>query len=680
MRNFSLGIDIGGTFVDVILFDWDTGELFLEKDLTTPENPSDGVLAAMRKLDIGLESAEVIVHGTTLGLNAIIERRGAKPGIITNKGFRDIFELGRGDLPPEHMYDIHYQRPDPLVQRRNICGVSGRVNVFGDVEVELNKQEIIKATQYLVDEQGLNSIAICCLHSYKNPSQENQIAEIIREAFPNLHLSISNQVIREYREYERTCTTVLDAYIRPIFENYVDELDRELRGMDFAGNFLIMRSSGGTMTAKIAKRRPLDSVMSGPAGGIVGAKYLAKEIGLDHVLTMDFGGTSLDTCVIENAEPSVIHESRLQHHPVLIPSYDIRCIGAGGGSIAWLEEGMLRLGPQSAGANPGPIAYDRGGSQPTLTDAALILGFIDPVNFLNGQLPLNLELAKQGIETELAAPMDISLIDAAALVFSVLIAQTEGAVREITVEQGKDYKDFSVLAFGGAGPLVAPLLALEMGIPTTIIPKVPAAFSAWGMLMSDIATDVSRTFIAELTEELIPEIEVKLDDLQNEAEESLAQQGIALDAMVIIKNLEIRYVGQEHTIKLQIPKTYSHELLREMFDTAHESRYGHCTAQPLELVNLRVTGIGQLNKPSLKKASSNVKQKIDDIGCSYRDAYCFKEKSLTTFSIYVRSILPQGIEIAGPAIIDEGTSTTVIYTSQSCYVNEYGQMIITTTL
>ena len=680
MKNFSLGIDIGGTFVDVILFDWDTGELFLEKDLTTPDNPSEGVLAAIQKLNISLESAEVIVHGTTLGLNAIIERRGANPGIITNKGFRDIFELGRGDLPPEHMYDIHYQRPNPLVKRRNICGVSGRINVFGDVEVELNKHEIIEATQYLVNVQGLDSIAVCCLHSYKNPSQENKIADIIREAFPNLHLSISNQVVREYREYERTCTTVLDAYIRPIFENYVDELDGELNAMNFAGKFLIMRSSGGTMTAKIAKRRPLDSVMSGPAGGIVGAKYLAKEIGLSHILTMDFGGTSLDTCVIENAEPSVIHESSLQHHPVLIPSYDIRCIGAGGGSIAWLEEGMLRLGPQSAGAHPGPIAYDRGGSQPTLTDAALILGFIDPKKFLNGQLPLNLELAKKGIQKELAIPMHINLTDAAALVFSVLIAQTEGAVREITVEQGKDYKDFTVLAFGGAGPLVAPLLALEMGIPSTIIPKVPAAFSAWGMLMSDIATDFSRTFIAEMTEDLIPEIEVKLDILQKEAEESLAQQGVIHSAMTVIRNLEIRYVGQEHTIKMQIPKIYSHELLREMFDRAHESRYGHCTTQPLELVNLRVTGIGQLNKPALKKHTSELKKKRDDVPCNYRDAYCFKEKRLTPFSIYDRKELAKGTEIEGPAIIDEGTSTTVIYTSQSCHVNEYDQMIITTTL
>ena len=679
MKKYSLGIDIGGTFVDAILFNRETGTTRLEKALTTPENPSTGVLSAIAKLEIELSDVEIIVHGTTLGLNAIIERRGAKTGIITNEGFRDILELGRGDLPADHMYDLHYQRPEPLVRRRCIAGVPGRINVNGEVEVELDEAAVIEATRDLVESHGVDSLAVCCLHSYKNPEHEKKLASLIRETFPELYLSVSYEVACEHREYERTCTTVLDAYIRSIFERYVDDLHHQLEDKGFSGRFLIMRSSGGAMTAQAAKQSPLDSVMSGPAGGIIGASYLSTTLQLDHVLTMDFGGTSLDTCVIEKSEPGVIHETRLQHMPVLIPTYDIRCIGAGGGSIAWLEEGMLRLGPQSAGAAPGPIAYGRGGKEPTLTDAALILGFIDPHNFLKGQLPLDVEAAQKGLENELGVAMQCDVLQAAAGVFSVLIAQTEGAVREITVEQGKDHKEFSILAFGGAGPLIAPLLALEMGLPNTIIPNVPAAFSAWGMLMSDLATDVSRTHIVEVETPILSELDEIFNAMEIEARANLKAQGVDESEQLTLRNMEMRYLGQEHTLKIQVQGMPDYENLRTAFDSAHEQRYGHKTTQPIELVNLRVTGLSRMSKPELKQHASNTGKSIEDTA-GERMAYCFKDKKLKKFKVVERRNLSPGMSVEGPAIIDEGTATTVIYTSQLCCVDNFGHLIIKTTI
>ncbi|MFT5131859.1 MAG: N-methylhydantoinase A [Gammaproteobacteria bacterium] len=679
MKKYSLGIDIGGTFVDAILFNRETGETRLEKAMTTPENSSTGVLNAIEKLEISLSDVETIVHGTTLGLNAIIERRGAKTGLITNQGFRDILELGRGDLPAEHMYNMHYQRPSPLVPRRCIVGVPGRIKVNGEIDIELDENAVIEAAKYLVNKQGVDSIAVCCLHSYKNPQHEKQIARLVRETFPDIYLSVSHQVVREHREYERSCTTVLDVYVRSIFEKYIDDLHLQLEKKGFTGQFLIMRSSGGAMTAQAAKYRPLDSVLSGPAGGIIGAAYLSKQLQLEQILTMDFGGTSLDICVIDKAEPGVIHETRLQHMPVLIPTYDIRCIGAGGGSIAWLEEGMLRLGPQSAGSTPGPIAYGRGGTQPTLTDAALVLGFIDPENFLKGQLPLDSIAARTGLETKLATPMSSEVLQTAAGIFSVLIAQTEGAVREITVEQGKDHKEFSILAFGGAGPLIAPLLALEMGIPNTIIPNVPAAFSAWGMLMSDLATDVSRTFVAEINDSILAVLDEMLLSMEDEAKGNLDKQGAKESEQVMIRYMEMRYLGQEHSLKIQIDGMPDYDDLRAAFDSAHEQRYGHRTEQPVELVNLRVTGLSIMTKPELKKRSRS-----NDTDVAYivrtRSAYCFKDKALKEFKVVDRELLNPGNSIEGPAIIDEGTSTTVIYTSQVCCVDDFGHLIIKTTI
>lgn len=681
MNRYSMGVDIGGTFVDTILFNRKTGSTVLEKALTTPNNPTEGVFEALSNHDVELSDVDTIVHGTTLGLNAVIERHGARAGVITNAGFRDVFELGRGNLPAEHMYNLHYQRPDLIVPRRRIATVQGRILVSGEVEVELDESQVAQAVRDLVDQHSVEAIAVIGLHSYINPNHEARIHSIIREIAPHICVSVSHQVAREFREYERTCTVILDAYVRPIFERYIDDLENQLAKKGFDGRFLIMRSSGGAMTARIAREKPLDSVLSGPAGGIVGASYLARELNIPRLLTMDFGGTSLDTCVVEDARPAVIHETRLQDLPVLIPAFDIRCIGAGGGSVAWLEEGMLRLGPQSAGADPGPICYGRGGTRPTLTDAALVLNFLQPEKFLGGQLPLDPDAALSGIRRLCETAGENDPVALAAGAFKVLAAQTEGAVREITIEQGRDPRDFTILAFGGAGPLIAPLIALEMGIPRTIIPNVPAVFSAWGMLMSDIATDQSQTFVSEVTEVLLESVETEFAQLEAKANLELKDQGVAESRRELFRFFEMRYVGQEHALKIPASREISLPQLRSYFDAAHEQRYGHCSEQPMEIVTLRVTGIGHHAKPQLhptRHAGATLTATEGELSCPTRTAYCFYLSRLTEFSVVERNSIASSQTIQGPAIIDEGTSTTVIYTGQSCVADEYGQLVIST--
>ena len=674
-----MGIDIGGTFVDAIRMAGDSGDIRLEKALTTPDDPVRGVLEALAKLEVDLSTVSTIVHGTTLGLNAILERRGAAAGILTNAGFRDVFEIGRGDLPHKDMYNLHYQHGEPLVRRRSIGEVSGRIGVDGNIVEELDEAAVITEVRRLVEAEQIASLAICFLHAYRNPVQEQRAAALVAERFPALPISISSQVAREHREYERVATTVLDAYIRPIFERYIDRLESALQERGFAGRFLVMRSSGGAMTADAARDNPLDSVFSGPAGGILGAADLAQRLEIPQLLTMDFGGTSLDACVIEDGRPPVIHETRLQHLPVLIASYDIRCIGAGGGSIAWLEHGLLRLGPHSAGAEPGPVCYGRGGKRPALTDAALVLGYIDPDRFLKGALILDRKAAEKAMREQIADALDISVVQASAGAFSVLAAQTVGAIREITVERGKDPREFTCLAFGGAGPLIAPLVALEMGITTTIIPQAPSAFSAFGMLTSKIAADAAQTYIAQLDDAVLNDVQQLLDELADQARRMLSRQGVSPCDGHIDSFLELRYVGQEHTLKIPLA-TDGLDLatIRRSFDEHHEAWFGHRSDQPLEVVNLRVLGIGGQGGSTLRAHPGCESHESVAPPVRTREGWCFRRSELVPFALYDRADLRPGVSIDGPAIVDEGTATTVFYTGQTCAMDEHGHLVLTT--
>ena len=675
-RRLRLAVDIGGTFVDAMEFDAASKEIRFRKASTTPERPWEGVLEAIAGLGSPLSKVDLFIHGTTLGLNAVLERKGARTGIITNEGMRDIFLLGRGDIPAAHMYDFKYQRPPTLVKRRFIAGVRGRLDYKGRVVTELDEDGVREAARVLVEDNDVESIAICFLHSFRDPAQERRAAEIVRETYPEVTVSISTDIVREHREYERTSTTVLDAYIRPIFERYVDNLESGLREQGFEGRFLIMRSGGGAMSSQAAKRSPTFTILSGPAGGIVGASFLADLLGRDDLLSFDIGGTSLDACVIERGKAVAAFEAKLEHYPLLIPIYDIRTIGAGGGSIAWIDENLLRVGPRSAGAQPGPICYGRGGTEPTLTDAAVCLGYIDPDRFLEGELRLDAPAAEAGLREQIAEPLGMTLEEAASGVIDVLLARTAGAVRQITVERGRDPRTFSLLAFGGAGPLLATLLAREMGIREVIVPIAPGGFSAWGMLSADVVNDYSRTDLRNLDDVPPAELEALFASITDEASSSLASQGIEAAQALLERQLELRYLGQEHGIVVEVGEIIDPAMIRASFEEAFRARYGHTMDEtPLQIFNVRVRGIGAPHPPELATLDPGDGEPARAL-IEYREAFCFDRRARVEFAVYERSRLAPGDRVAGPAIVDEGTSTTIVHSDQSLTVDAYGHLLI----
>jgi N-methylhydantoinase A len=685
-KRYRVAVDIGGTFVDAIEFDQHSGDVRLAKAPATPGDPANGVMEAIRRLGTPLSQTGLIVHGTTLGLNAILERKVARTGVLTNEGFRDLFEIGRADVPREHMYDFAYRRPPPLVRRRHRLGVPGRIDARGQELEPLNEEAVRVAAGELVAE-GVQAIAIAFLHSYRNPKHEERAAEIVRAAFPGIAVSISSAITREHREVERTSTAVLDACIRPIFDAYLSQLREALAGLGFQGKFFVMRSGGGAMLAEVASKAPLHTVMSGPAGGIIGASRLAAELQRSRLLSLDYGGTSLDAAVIEDGEPRVSYEARLEHFPVLIPIFDIRCIGAGGGSIAWVQEGLLQVGPRSAGAVPGPIAYGKGGTEPTTTDAALVLGYIDPKGFLSGTMPLDADASRSGLRARLAEPLHTDVGTAAAGIFDVLIAKTVGAIREITVERGKDPKEFSLLAFGGAGPMISPMIAREVGAAEVIVPHVPAAFSAWGMLMSDLVFELSQTEICKLDEHGWWEVQRGFVDLERKALALLAEQGAREMQRRVDRLIDCRYVGQEHAIAVAVTGEMDAGAVAKRFNELHLERYGHAMRTDVQVSTLRVRAVGELEKPALRRMAGHSLVQPPGVlnGASgalaptpvgSRQAYCFAERAYRRFEVFARDGLAAGHLIDGPALIEEGTSITVVHSDQALEVDAYGNLLI----
>ncbi|MDA4128840.1 MAG: hydantoinase/oxoprolinase family protein [Thaumarchaeota archaeon] len=672
---FRIGVDTGGTFVDAVEIDEKTRRFRIAKSPTTPSDPAVGFMNVIEKLGTPLDQTSVILHGTTLGVNAIIQEKGANTGIITNEGFNDIFEIGRGNVPDKNMYDFNYYKPPRLIKRRNVVGIPARISVTGGVLEGLDEDALKDAAKFLVEEQKVNSIAVSFLHSYKNPEHERRVAARLSKLYPDVSTSISSQIANEYREYERTSTTVIDAYIKPIVSRYLEKVQRILVEKGFRGIYLIMRSDGGTLSAASTAELPVSTIQSGPAGGVVGSIYLSKLCNRKKLISLDIGGTSLDVCVIEDSTANIVHQTYVSDYPLLLTMYDVRSIGAGGGSIASVKNGLLQVGPESAGADPGPMCYGRGGARPTVTDALVILGYIDPAIFLSGEMPLKPELSRKGIEEQVCRLLDVDLTDAAAGIARVTVTNSMGALRQITVEEGRDPAEFSLLAFGGAGPPFAAILAWELGIPEVIVPNVPAAFSALGMLMSNVTFEVSQTHITtfeQLSEEKLKEL---LAPLETKVESVLRDQSTSYKDIQIERSLELRYSGQEHSLELVVKEGSTIRDIRRNFDELHLKRYGHMMKYDVELVNLRAKGVGELEKPMLPilpkrerggKAASASKTR----------AYCLTTNRMTDFLNYSRMDLLQGDTVQGPAIIDEGVTRTIIHTGQALRVDEFGNLVI----
>ena len=668
-------VDVGGTFTDIVVLEAETGEVRHAKTSTTPEAPAEGVLHAIHKAGVSLADADFFFHGTTLGINTVLERTGARTGLITTKGFRDELEIARLNWP---MYQLHWDQPPPLVPRYLRCGVTERLRADGSVVEPLNESELREAVERLL-RNGVESIAVCFIHAYAFPQHEQRAGQIIATECPEVEFTLSHLITQEYREYERTSTTVIDAMVKPRMAGYIDGLAARLGEDGFAGEFLVSRCDGGVMGAAEVAERSVRTLISGPASGVMGAAELGRRLGLAEVIAVDMGGTSFDAALITGGEPHLQPIARVEGMPMLMPSIDLATIGAGGGSIAWLDAGgALEVGPQSAGADPGPIAFGNGGTEPTFTDAALVNGLIDPDYFLGGEVKLDLESAREGIAAQIAGPLGVSLEDAADGIVALTEAKMAGTIEEITVGKGFDPRDFALVAYGGGGPLVASALAVYLEIPTVVIPRSPATFSAWGMLTLDIVRDFSRTQVSLLERLDAGRLSEPFAELETRAVHALERENVPASERQLVRSVDMRYENQEHTLSVPAADmaALQPDALRARFDEQHGTAYGYSLTEPVEVVAYRVRAVGSLEKPAqpLLAQGSPTSEHARKGG---RPARHRDSGGLLEWSVYERDLLQAGNRVAGPAIVEEITTTTLVPPGRALTIDELGNMVIT---
>jgi N-methylhydantoinase A len=671
-----VAIDIGGTFTDLIGFD-DQARRFVEaKSLTTPAELVQGVIDCIRKSGLDASAIDELIHGSTIAINTLIERKGAKTGLIVTHGTRDVYIIGRGNRP--EAYNLFFHRHRPLVPRHLTREVDERLLASGEVHAPLDRATVTEACRVLASE-GIEAVAVCFLHSYANPAHERVAGEMIRAALPSAYLSLSHEILREYREFERMSTTVVNAYIGPKVGGYVKGLKSSLGGIGFGGALSIMRSNGGVMTPETATERPAAMMESGPVGGIIASAQVGRALGSPNVISFDMGGTTAKASLIRDGEPTMAPGYYVggyaSGHPVMLPMIDVVEVGAGGGSIAWLDDvGALKVGPQSAGAEPGPICYRGGGAEPTITDANVVLGRLDPNNFLGGQMQLDAEGARRGIAEKIAAPLKLGTVAAAQAIVEIAISKMSLAVREVSVAKGYDPRDFALVASGGAGPLHVVAIARELHIPKVVVPLFPSHFSALGMLLADERHDFIRTFYSDLA---AVDFATLLGIHREMVAEATASLRHAAGAELQI-HLDLRYVGQEFTLQVPVSveqlKAADHRSIRAVFDALYEHRYAHHSPdEPVEMVNIRLAMIGKRAKlifPPVPATASATPAR-------QREVYFTDARKPLSCPVYQREALGAGNRIAGPALIQEHGTTTVLFERDACMVAPSGELLIT---
>lgn len=627
-----IGSDVGGTFTDTVFVS--NGEISVSKVPTTPRDFTEGVINGIAQVSTQYKR---IIHGMTVGTNAVLQRKGAKITLITNKGFKDILEIGRQNRPS--LYDFFVNKPLPLVPRNRRIEVSGRINYKG--EILENLQENITFPD------KTEAVAVCLLHSYANPVHEKKIKSLI-----NVPVCISSDIIPEFREYERMSTTVINAYLMPVIDTYLSALEKRV-----SSPLMVIESSGGIMSSQSARENPVHTVLSGPAGGVIASQFFGKVLGIDHMITLDMGGTSTDISVIKK-DPIITTEGSIEGYPLKIPMIDIHTIGAGGGSIAWIDEGgALRVGPQSAEANPGPACYNRGGILPTVTDANLILGRLG--KYLGDDMEPDISLAEKSMK-DICNKTGFDILEVASGIVKVATANMCQGIRVVSVERGHDPRDFVLLAFGGAGPLHACELAHELAIPRVLIPVYPGVFSALGMVVADIKHEFA------ITKRMTPKEDTSkiFKELEHKAVTVLKKEGVSDNDIVLQRFIDARYIGQSYELRVPADNAVSN------FHKAHNTMYGYKDySAPVEFVNFRVVGIGKQEKISLKKIKKSAKDpSIKEV------REIFFDKMMKT-PVYIRENLSWGDYITGPAIIEEMESTVCIPPGWSCTVDEYGNLL-----
>ncbi len=690
MARYRLALDTGGTFTDVVAFDEDTGAVHTTKTPTTPKDPSLGFMAGVHKiaqqagfrLDDGLIAG--VSHGTTVATNALLSEPGSFPGLglIVTRGFRHLLEIARQSVPQGYGNSYFWVKPERIVPLHLVREVAERIDVRGDVLTPLDLEDAAAAAAWFRD-RGIDCIGVCFLHAYARGDHEQRMRQALARVHPNASVSISSEVLPEYREYERAVTTLVDAFVKPRVSRYVTQIETRLHAeLGPATPFYIMKSNGGVVSAREVASSPISTLLSGPAAGALGAALLADAAGFPKVLTLDGGGTSTDVAVVEDGLPHLTTEGRVGRFPVKVPMTDIVTVGAGGGSIARrAPDGRLRVGPESAGADPGPMCYDRGGSEPTVTDATLVLGRVPP-HLLGGEIPLDPALAHHGV-AELAAAIGLDLHRTAAGVLEIAAWSQANAVRQVTVKRGLDIRDYVLVAFGGSGPLQAGKLVDILDLQAALVPPDPGNVSAFGLLTVDVKNDYVGTAVQRDDVLDLVLLNATYARLESQARAALAAEGFASDQMQVVRSVDMRYFGQAWEVRVEVPDgdldRSRADLVVGRFHAVHQQTYGYSYVaspdQRIEWVNARVMGVGPIRRPAIQPRGRTLMGGIER-ACTGRRQVYFDQAFVDT-PIFHRQHLQPGDSIDGPAIVEEFGSTTVIFPGLQARVDDYANLILT---
>jgi N-methylhydantoinase A len=651
VTGYRVAIDIGGTFTDFVLQDATTGTTHTGKLLTTPNDPAVAVMDGLRRFVPVEADITFLVHGTTVGLNSLIERRGAKVLLIATEGFRDVYTIGGNDR--REIFNIRYHKPVPLVPPELIFEVRERLASDGSVILPIDESSLDAAVE-AARHDPVDAVAVCLLFAYLNPEHELAVEQYLRQRLPGVSVSCSHRISREWREYARTSTAVMNAYVAPVVTRYLTTLLDELEDKVASGVF-VMQSNGGITTARSAREIPIQTLLSGPVGGAIGAQQIARTLGRDNLICIDMGGTSFDaSLVIEGAAP-VSNEAEVEGLPLQLSIVDVYGVGAGGGSVGWTEANAIRVGPRSAGADPGPACYGRGGTEPTVTDANFLLGRVDERRFAGGGMKLDLEAARKAI-ARLAEQLGIGVLETAQGIIDIVNAKMADAIRTVTIRRGIDPRGFRLVAFGGAGPMHAVELARQLDIAEVIIPALPGTFSAWGMLQTDVRRDLQQTHYRQLTGLDARELDAAYRELERQGAELLSEEGIPTERQSFERIADLRYEGQEYTLTVPLgpPGPIDVGALRQRFDELYMTRYGHASPEaPAELVKIGVVATGRIERPTPPTPNPEPRSTWE------HRPVVFGAGSHDTV-IVPREQLGLGDVIRGPAIIEEATSTTVV--------------------
>jgi N-methylhydantoinase A len=680
-----IGIDTGGTFTDVVAVNETTGDIATTKTPSTPADPAEGFLSGIEKVltQLGLsgDAVSAVSHGTTVATNKLLEGKVENLGFITTEGYRHVLEIARQSVPDGYGNSYFWVKPPRIVPADMVRTVRGRLAVDGTEVRPFDEADAVAAARFFAD-QGITTIGVCFLHSYANPEHELAMRAVLERDYPEAVVSISSEVLREYREYERSITTLVDAAVKPNITRYVANISRRLADYATAEGeprdvpFYVMKSNGGVLSASEVVHQPITTVLSGPAAGALGAALVASTAGVSKVLTCDGGGTSTDVTVVVDGQPALTTEGTVGAYPSKIPMIDVVTVGAGGGSIAWVTpEGTLKVGPQSAGADPGPICYGRGGTEPTITDAHVLLGRIPP-HLLGGEIPLDVDAARAGI-ADLAKRLGLGLEECARGILEISAWNQANALRQISVKRGLDVRDFTLVTFGGSGSLLACRLVDVLGLQGVLVPPDPGNLSAFGLLTVDVRNDYVRTHVAREDRLEHAAVQRVLDELQGDADAALAREGFAPAARRFARTADLRYYGQAFEVRVDLPAgPVDAEMVAavaEAFHTEHRQLYGYDFAddprQQVEWVNLRVTGIGPIRRPDVRRIEAGTGASTARTGS--RHAWFDDEVEA---ALYDRTKLGAGDVVVGPAVIEEFGSTVPVHPGFRAEVDDFGNL------